>query len=72
MNGTKLDELLQSVSIELRAEAREFVRMPIEDQNLHTFLAVKELRRGRQVKAHIVQAVYTTAIAVGVFYRGIG
>ena len=70
MNDDKLDELLQNVRIDLRAEAREFVRMPIEDQNLHTFLAVKELRHGRQIKAHIMQAVYTTAIAVGVFYRG--
>ncbi len=64
MNGERRDALLDEIKdLRLRAEAREFVRMEPDEQQLMLFLSIHEMRGSW--KAHIPSFLYTTAAVAG-------
>ena len=64
MSNERRDALLDDIKdLRLRAEAREFVRMEPDEQQLMLFLSIHEMRGGW--KSYIPSFLYTTAAVAG-------
>ncbi len=66
----KLDDILEDIPLEIRAEVREFANMPADAQRIHLYVTVRAMNQPTHFKTHLAQGVYTTVIALSVFARG--